>query len=228
MARLVRGCPTARSQQEGMEEPKRDPQQGKQPDAAEGKDIADNNLDIGYEGSEPQVEPDAQEQRDIDPDAAYAKMEMPRNGTLCQRIISWETYMGILWVHKAQGPEIIASWLQDMYVQLGFILTAAKLLVREQGLDSPERLQVLTDKNVDDFCNVVRKPGGKIANGMPNRGEQVSVIAQENLKLAVFLFHHGWRCTLDWEIIGVNEGTVHLMRCQKKLKDEYKDSNMLP
>ena len=78
------------------------------------------------------------------------------------------------------------------------------MLVREQELDSPARLRVLTDKIVDDICNVMRKPGGKNANGMPNRGQQVSVIAQENLKLAIFLFHHRWRCTLDWEITGVN------------------------
>ena len=50
----------------------------------------------------------------------------------------------------------------------------------------------------------MRKPGGKNVNGMPNRGKQVSVIAQENLKLAVFLFNHRWRYTLDWEITGVN------------------------
>ena len=62
---------------------------------------------------------------------------------------------------------------------------------------------------------------------MPNRGQQVSVIAQENLKLAAFLFHHRWRCTLDWQTTGVDENTVHLMAGQKKLEDEYKDSNVL-
>ena len=112
-----------------------------------------------------------------------------------------DVYMGILWIHRAQGPETMASWLQDMYIQPGFGPKAAKLLVREQELDSPERLQVLTDMNVYDNCNVVRKPGGKNANGMPGRGQQFSVIAQENLKLAAILFHHRWRCTLDWEIM---------------------------
>ena len=47
------------------------------------------------------------------------------------------------------------------------------------GLDSPERLRV-TNKNVDDICNVLRKPGGKNADEMCHRGQQVSVIAQEN------------------------------------------------
>ena len=81
----------------------------------------------------------------------------------------------------------MALWLQDMYGP-----KAAKLLIREQGLDSPERLQVLTDKNVADIYNVVRKLGGKNANGMPNIGQQISAIVQENLKLVIFLFHHRW------------------------------------
>ena len=63
-----------------------------------------------------------------------------------------------------------------MYVQLGFSSLAARLLVREQGVDSSERLRVCTDKNIDDICNVMRKPGGKNANGSPNRRQQISVI----------------------------------------------------
>ena len=47
-----------------------------------------------------------------------------------------------------------------------------RLLVREQGVDSPERLRVLTDKNVDEICNVVRKPCGKNANRAPDRGRR--------------------------------------------------------
>ena len=96
-----------------------------------------------------------------------------------------------------------------MYIWLGFSAKAAKLLVREQGLDSLERLRVFADKNVDDICsNVVRNPGGTNANGSSDRGQQVSVIAWENLKLAIFLFHHRWRCTSDWDIMRVNEDTV--------------------
>ena len=65
----------------------------------------------------------------------------------------------------------MASNLQDIYTRLGFSPKAAKLLIREQGLDSPERPRVPTDKNVDDICNVVRKPDGKNDNGTPNRGQ---------------------------------------------------------
>ena len=99
MARLVRGCPTARLQQ-CAEEHERDPQQVEQPEAAEDDDIADYDMDIDYEGSESEVEQDTHKQREDDPDAAYAKMEMPRNDTLCQRMMPQEMYMGILQVHK--------------------------------------------------------------------------------------------------------------------------------
>ena len=57
-----------------------------------------------------------------------------------------------------------------MYDWLGFNPKAAKLLIREQGLDSPETLIVLTNKNVDDICNVVRKSGDKNADGTPTKG----------------------------------------------------------
>ena len=66
-----------------------------------------------------------------------------------------------------------------MYFWLGFSAEAVKFLAREQGLDRPERLRVLTDKNVDDICNVVRKLGGKNANGIFKRGQSISVIVQE-------------------------------------------------
>ena len=55
--------------------------------------------------------------------------------------------------------------------------------------------------------------------GCPAEGSRI-VIAQENLKLATFLIHHRWRYTLDWEVMGVNEDTVHLLAGQKKHEGE--------
>ena len=55
----------------------------------------------------------------------------------------------------------MASWLQDMYIQFEFSPKAAKLLIREQGLDSLEMLKVLTDKNIYDICNIRKNPGNK-------------------------------------------------------------------
>ena len=103
MARLARGHPTARSQQEGIEESERDPQQEDQPDVTEGEYIADYDPYIDYEGSEPKGKQSAQEHREVDPDAEYAEMEIHQDGTLCQRMMPWDQYMWILWVHRAQG-----------------------------------------------------------------------------------------------------------------------------
>ena len=64
-----------------------------------------------------------------------------------------------------------------MYLLLRFSPNAAGLLIREQRLDNSAKLRVLTDKNVDVICNVVRKSGGKITDGMPKREQQASVIA---------------------------------------------------
>ena len=167
MARLVRGCPTTRQQQEGAEEPEWEPQQEDQPDATNHKEIADYDPDIDYEGTDLEVEPVAQEEREVNPDKEYANMDTPHDVTLCQRIRHLENCKGTLWVHRAGGPEIMALKLQSMYTQLGFSPKAAKLLLREQWLNRPDRLRVLADKNANDICYVMRKPGGKNANGTP-------------------------------------------------------------
>ena len=58
-----------------MEEPDIDPQQEEQPDASEGRVIADYNLDIVYEGSEPENEPVTEAEVEENSDAKYATIE---------------------------------------------------------------------------------------------------------------------------------------------------------
>ena len=50
-------------------------------------------------------------------------------------------------------------------MQLRFSSGAARLLIRGQEIDNSERIRALTDKNVDDICNVMRKLGGKANRG---------------------------------------------------------------
>ena len=96
--------------------------------------------------------------------------EIPCDGTFHQRMMPCNVTQRIQQVHQEQGPEIMALWLQDTYIWLVFSPEAAKLLVREKGLDSPERLKVLTNKKINDICNVMRKQGSKNANGIPEKG----------------------------------------------------------
>ena len=94
MVMPVMGHPTARSYQEGREDHEQDPQQENQHDAAEGKNIADYNLDVDYVGSEPEVEPVTQDEREVDPHAEYTKMDIPHDWSFHQRMMPWEQYMG--------------------------------------------------------------------------------------------------------------------------------------
>ena len=57
-------------------------QQEDLPDATEGTDIEDYDLDLDYEGSEPKVEQSAQEQREVDLDAEYPPPEDDSLGTV--------------------------------------------------------------------------------------------------------------------------------------------------
>ena len=141
--------------------------------------IVDYNLKVDYDGSEPENEPGAQEEKEENSDTEYVNMETTHNGTFCQRMMPCNVMQRIEWLNQEQGPKIMALMLQHMYIWLGFSPKATRLLVREQGLDSPERLRVLTNKNADDISNVVMKPSSKNANGTTDRGQQVSVIAQK-------------------------------------------------
>ena len=90
MARPVRGCPTARSQQEGTEEPDRDPQQEDQPDATGGKDIEDYNPDVDYEEWEPKVEQSGPEQREVE--SFFSDIKSPSQVTeIIQPLVERET-----------------------------------------------------------------------------------------------------------------------------------------
>ena len=158
MPRTIRGHPTTQPQPEGREKLEINPsipQQEEQTDAIDGEVIVDHKPDIDHEpeGSDPENKPDAHEEQEKE----YTKMELHQQGTIHKWSMNHRVLERIKWVHQLQGPENMALWLHDMYLWLGFSPEAVKLLVREQGLDSPERLRDLTNKNADDISNVVRK-----------------------------------------------------------------------
>ena len=51
-------------------------------------------------------------------------------------MIPQEVFMGILWVLKVQGPEIMSLQLKDMYIWLQFSPTAAKVLIKARTRQS--------------------------------------------------------------------------------------------
>ena len=116
-----------------------------------------------------------------------------------------------------------------MALQYGLDLVSKQpFTYQEQCLYSPDRMHALTNKNINDICNVIRKSCDKNADRMPDRGQQVSFLVQKNLELATFLFYHGWRCTFEWEVMAVEEDTVHLLIGQRRPQHMYKDPKVLP
>ena len=90
MARTMRECPTAWLKLNDKEEPATNPsvpQQDVQPDAAEGKVIADYDPNVNYEGSEHENEIVGQEEEEKNSNAEYVNMKIPQAGTFHQRMM---------------------------------------------------------------------------------------------------------------------------------------------
>ena len=98
------------------------------------------DIDQEPEGTDPEIKTVNEEQENSD--ATYAKMKLPQDRILCHRTMNYKVAERIDWVHQARGLKIMALWLQDMYLRP----KAARLLIREQGLNSLERLKVPSDK----------------------------------------------------------------------------------
>src|SRR5688500_7751768 len=82
---------------------------------------------------------------------------------------------------------------------LGFSPAAALAMIDEQDMDSLEEFELLNDKQVEQLCTVVRKPGGTILNpqaavaGQPahiqNPGCSINFKAESNLKLMCYHYN---------------------------------------
>ena len=70
-------------------------------------------------------------------------------------------------MQAAQGPDIMALWLQEMSFWLGIKPKVAHLLIREQSQGNSDKLYDLTDEDFANICNI-RKPDGKNANETPD------------------------------------------------------------
>ena len=80
--------------------------------------------------------------------------------------------------------------------RLGFTNEAATQMVDNEGIDDIEIIRDLTDEDIANLCKTLRQPGGTIPNPnaavagqpatIPNRGFTVSMIAEKNLRRAVY------------------------------------------
>ena len=59
-------------------------------------------------------------------------------------------------------------------------------LVDNQGIESS--LASLSDEDITTICDVIRRSGGLLSMKMLDRGNQISILAANNLKLTAFMF----------------------------------------
>ena len=81
--------------------------------------------------------------------------------------------------------------LRSAYGWIGFSAESDLVITDSQGIDCMEKLEVITDGEIDNLCNVIRRPGGinHITN-IANLGLQVSLRSENNLKLTSFFLKH--------------------------------------
>ena len=130
--------------------------------------------------------------------------------------IRWtKSYWRMHHVHSVQGSKIVGLWLQSMYARLGFSPNATWIF-QEQGQNSPDQFQSITDKNL-----------------------MTSAMSSESLRARMWMGHQtGDTKYQSWlpfcSIIGGDDlwlgshksaGRNHL---QRKMHDEYKDQDILP
>ena len=92
--------------------------------------------------------------------------------------------------------------MRAAYVRLGFTQEAALLITDDQGLIELEEIRLMTDPEVVNLCKVLRRPGGTMmvpnAAGVnvqvPNPGNKVSLLAENNLKMECFLLEAPCSC----------------------------------
>lgn len=115
--------------------------------------------------------------------------------------------------------------MRQAYVRLRFPQAAATAVTDVQFIDSIVELRELTDKEIENLCKVIRRPGGTIPNpnaGAPNApatipdpGIPVSLAAENNLKMAAFWLRHQVRVQRNptpAEITLVNIRTLRELR----------------
>ena len=84
--------------------------------------------------------------------------------------------------------------LQSTYRRIGFSAEAALVITDANGIDGIEVIKILTDGEITNLCKDISTPGGinPITN-VANIGLQVSMKAENNLKLARFFLKHKLR-----------------------------------
>ena len=114
--------------------------------------------------------------------------------------------------------------MRAAFVRLGCTEAAATAIVDAQGIDDMEELRILKDDEVVNLCKVVRRPGGTIVvdgGDVPAPGENVSLRAENRIKLAAHWLRHQVRVSRTVAITDITLANIRTVRDLKDTEESY-------
>ena len=117
---------------------------------------------------------------------------------------------------KKKAEDDLKTFLDEV---CGFTTEAAVAIVDDQGYDDLDELCRLDDKGVDNLCNILRKSqtgdAGVIA------GLQISNLAQERLKLAIFALKHQKRVSREIVLADMTKESIVELEQQRQMEKTF-------
>ena len=115
--------------------------------------------------------------------------------------------------------------LRSAYVRIGFSPEAALVITDAQDIDCMEEFKILTDGDINNMCKVIRRPGGiNTITNVANLGLQVSLRAENNLKLASFFPKNKIRTGRVAVATDITLDSIRLLRELKESEKEHTDT----
>lgn len=126
-----------------------------------------------------------------------------------------------------------AAAMRTALQRLGFSPAASASIVTDQAIESVDELSTLTDKEVENLCKVVRRPGGQVpdpnhagAGAAPlvnNPGTPVSLQAENNLKLAAYWLRYRNKASQVTTPVDITKDAVRGIRALRDWEDNHTD-----
>jgi uncharacterized membrane protein YgcG len=117
---------------------------------------------------------------------------------------------------KEKAARDIETFLIDV---CSFKDEAAEAIVDDQGYSDLDELCRLDDKGADNLCSILRKsqtgPGGVVA------GHQISNLAQERLKLAIFALKHQKRVSREIDLSTMTKESILQLDQQRQMEKTF-------
>ena len=117
---------------------------------------------------------------------------------------------------KKKAEDDLKTFLDEV---CSFTTEAAVAIVDDQGYEDLDELCRLDDKGVDNLCNILRKSqtgdAGVIA------GLQISNLAQERLKLAIFALKHQKRVSREIVLADITKESILELDQQRQMEKSF-------